>query len=234
MADITGSMWRALALSFGQLSDPTFLKVLGRSLGLTILGFVILGLLVYAGLTWLIAWAGWADGGILAALGAIALTVLGGWLLFRAVAIAVIGLFTEEIVEAVEAKHYPGHHARAVRAGAGEQLRLALRSFGRAVGWNLVALPLYALLFVTSVGTLLAVFAVNALLLSRDLADLVAMRHVAQAESPTWLQRTRWRRLQLGMVSAGLFLVPVANLLAPILSAAMAAHMLHGGDKGHA
>ncbi|MCA1749069.1 MAG: EI24 domain-containing protein [Sphingomonadales bacterium] len=227
-------MFRALALSFGQLSDPVFLKVLAKSLGLTALIFVGLGLLLYFALAWLIGWAGWGDGGMFAAFGAILLTVLGGWLLFRAIAMAVIGLFTEEIVEAVEAKHYPDRHARAVRAGAGEQVRVALGSFGRAIGWNLVALPLYLLLFVTGIGTVIAVFAVNALLLARDLADLVAMRHVAEAERPAWLKRTRWRRLQLGGVSAGLFLLPVANLLAPILSAAMAAHMLHRGDRPHA
>lgn len=224
-------MLRALALSFGQLSDPAFLRVLAKSLGLTILVFLGLGIALYFALARAIGRFGFTEAGALAAIGAVALTVLGGWLLFRAVAVAAIGLFTEEIVEAVEARHYPDHHARAMRAGTGEQARVALRSFGRAIGWNLLALPLYLLLFVTGIGTVIAVFAVNALLLARDLADLVAVRHVPEAERPAWLRRTRWRRLRLGAVSAGLFLVPVANLLAPILSAAMSAHMLHGGDR---
>ncbi len=235
------TMFRALSLSIGQLGDPAFLKVLAKSLALTLAIFVVLGI----GLYWLLQWGmGWlglneASGGALAALAAIAIVLLSGWLLFRVIAIAVIGLFTEEIVDAVERRHYPEKAALARKSSHAEQVRVALGSVGRTIGWNLLASPVYIVLLFTGIGTAIAFFAVNALLLSRDLGDLVAVRHVAREQRRDWLRVTRARRLQTGLVSAGLFMVPVVNLLAPILSAAMAAHMLHvredlGGETKNA
>ncbi len=225
-------MFRALFLSIGQLGDPAFLRVLAKSLGLTLLVFAVLGFALYWLLVWLFAWLGWSEGsGLAAAASAVLVAAISGWLLFRVVAMAVIGLFTDEIVDAVERKHYPGHAARAVQASYATQLRTGLASAGRAIGWNLAALPLYLVLLVTGVGTVALFFAVNALLLARDLGELIAVRHVARERWRDWLRSTRGRRMAIGLVAAGLFMVPVLNLLAPILSAAMAAHMLHGGDE---
>lgn len=221
-------MFRALSLSVGQLGDPAFLKVLAKSLLLTLVLFALFGFALYWGLVWFFAWLGWGEGsGFAAATAAVLIALASGWLLFRVIAIAVIGLFTEEIVEAVERKHYPRQAAMAVRAGHGRQLRIALGSVGRAIGWNLLASPLYILLLFTVIGPAIAFFAVNALLLGRDLGELVAARHVRKSDWRDWLASTRGRRMQIGIVAAGLFMIPVANLLAPIIGAAMAAHMLH-------
>ncbi|NNC73844.1 MAG: hypothetical protein HKN78_13345 [Sphingomonadaceae bacterium] len=221
-------MFRALSLSIGQLGDPAFLKVLAKSLLLTLVIFAVLAFGLYWLLVWFFAWLGWGDGsGMAAATAAILIALASGWLLFRVIAIAVIGLFTEEIVEAVERKHYPREAAMATKASRAAQVRIALASVGRAIGWNLLALPLYILLLFTVIGPAIAFFAVNALLLGRDLGELVAARHVPKASWRDWLASTRGRRLQIGIVAAGLFMVPVANLLAPVLGAAMAAHMLH-------
>jgi uncharacterized protein involved in cysteine biosynthesis len=83
----------------------------------------------------------------------------------------------------------------------------------------------------TVIGPAIAFFLVNALLLARDLGELVAIRHVPRERWRDWRRETRGKRMQIGLVAGGLFVIPVANLLAPILSAAMAAHMLHGGTE---
>lgn len=233
-SDHQQAMFRALSLSFAQLSDRAFLTVLLKSLAVTLLIFAVGGIGLYFLLGWLIGLTGWTGGGSVAAAGALAIMLAGGWLWWRAVAMAVIGFFADDIVDAVERKHYPDHHARAMKPSFREETRVAMGSIGRALGWNLAALPLYIALLITGIGTVAAVFLVNAILLSRDLADLVAIRHVPEPQREEWRRRTRPRRLQLGLVSAGLFVVPVANLLAPILSAAMAAHMLHRGEEPHA
>jgi len=228
-------MFRALTLSVQQLTDPAFLSVLAKSLIVTLLIFAIAGFGLYWLLYWLFGWLGWQEGGgFAAAAAAVLVAVVCGWLLFRIVAIGVIGLFTDEIVSAVEHKHYPGHAARATSASYGAQIKVGLASAGRAIGWNIIALPLYLILLVTGVGTFLLFFAVNALLLSRDLGELIAIRHVPQEQWRDWRRETRGKRLQIGLVAAGLFVIPVANLFAPILCAAMAAHMLHGGEIDHA
>ena len=77
-------------------------------------------------------------------------------------------------------------------------------------------------LLVTGVGTIGLFLALNAILLGRDMADMVQPRHPALPPLP------RGGRWLMGLVSALLFLVPLVNLLAPIFSAAMAVHMLLG------
>ncbi len=201
---------------------PGVRSVLLLSLLLTALVFALLGALLWLGLGWLFAWAGWTQiegfaSATLAALTAIAC----GWLLFRAVAMGVIGLFADRIVSAVEAADYPGAHtaARPVPFVAG--LRVSVRSLVRALFWNLAALPLYLALLVTGVGTALLFLVLNGYLLGRDLAELIEPRH------PGIARFSRAARWQLGLVSALLFLVPVANLFAPVLSVAMAVHLFH-------
>lgn len=228
-------MFRALLLSLGQLGDPAFLKVLAKSLGLTILLFLIGGFAVYWLLIWLFDWLGWGEGGgLAAAASAVVIAGLSFWLMFRAVAMGVISIFTDEIVEAVERKHYPDKAEVAQVAGYADQIRVGLASAGRAIGWNLLVLPLYLVLLVTGVGTVLLFIGLNTILLARDLGELIAIRHVPRAEWGDWRRETRGKRMQIGLVAAVLFVIPVANLLAPILSAAMAAHMLHGGDGNDA
>jgi uncharacterized protein involved in cysteine biosynthesis len=70
-------------------------------------------------------------------------------------------------------------------------------------------------LLVTGIGTAVGFFAVNALLLGRDLGDMVAARHVATEELAGFRAQTRLPRLLLGAGATALFLIPVANLLAP-------------------
>lgn len=228
-------MFRALLLSIGQLADPAFLKVLAKSVALTILLFLLFGVVAYWALLGLFAWLGWTEsGGLAAAASAAIIAFASFWLLFRAVAMGVISLFADEIVDAVERKHYPGKAMAAQPASYGAQIRVGLASIGRAIGWNLLAAPLYILLLVTGIGTIMLFLAVNALLLAHDLGELVAIRHVPRNRWRDWKRETRGRRMQIGLVAAGLFVIPVVNLFAPLLSAAMAAHMLHGGTNDDA
>jgi uncharacterized protein involved in cysteine biosynthesis len=155
-------------------------------------------------------------------------TLLFGWVLFRAVAIAVIGLFGDQIVIAVERRHYPDALASAHDVPFARSLHMGLRSAGRALGVNLVLLPAYILLLLTGFGTPLLFFAANGWLLGVDLGEMVAARHIAPSEMKTWRASTRWVRWELGVIVSGLLTVPVINLFAPILGAAMAAHLFHG------
>ncbi|HEX7782811.1 MAG TPA: EI24 domain-containing protein [Sphingobium sp.] len=215
---------KALFRALPQIFHPAARAVLAKSLGLTLLIFAALGVGVWFGLRFLFVWMGWGEGGLAGAAAAVVVvvTILVAWLLFRAVAMAVLGLFSDAIVIAVERESYPAAAAQARDLSVAAGLRFALRSVARTIGWNLVALPLYIALLVTGVGTLALFLALNGHLLGRDLADMVEGRH---PELPAIPHGTRWA---MGLVSALLFLVPVANLLAPILSAAMAVHVLHG------
>lgn len=213
---------RAFTLSLRQLNDARTFRLLALVVALTLLVFVVLGAGLWVALDqwilprWFAAAEGWS-----AAI-ALALTVLLGWFLFRGIAMAVTGLMSDAVVESVEEDHYPAAAAAAVPVSLAKGLRIGLRSARRAIGWNLLAAPFYLILLITGVGTLVLVLLVNMLLLGRDLEEMVLARHPGLAPLAT-----RDRHL-LGLVVAGLFVIPGVNLLAPVIGAAMAVHMLHG------
>ena len=64
-------------------------------------------------------------------------------------------------------------------------------------------------------------------MLGRDLGDMVAARHMPAAELRRWRASTRLARFATGAAGTGLFFIPFANLIAPIVGAAMATHMFH-------
>jgi CysZ protein len=229
-------MIHAFFLAVGQLFDRPVLLVLIKSLALTLLLFIGLGVGLWFAMGWLAgaagAWMGHGAGaGALADIATLLLFVLGWWLLFRAVAVAVVGIFADEVVAAVEAKHYPAAHAAARDVPLGRSITMGMGSAARTIGYNLLLAPLYLMLLVTGVGTALAFFFVNAWLLGRDLGDMVAARHMPYAQLDAWRRQTRLRRLALGAIGTGLFLVPGINLVAPVLSAAMATHAFHRGRE---
>ena len=215
-------MIRAFLLSVAQLGDPAVLRVLATSLALTLALFALLGAGLWWGLDALLA----GRSGALAGAAAAVLTVLAGWLLFRAVAVLVIGLLGDAVVAAVERRHYPAARARPVPLD--RSVRMGLASAGRFVGVNLLLAPAYLVLLATGVGTAALFFAANAWLLGRDLPDMVAARHLPPPAMRAWRRATAARRFLLGLAGTGLFVVPGLNLLAPVLGAAMATHMYHG------
>lgn len=220
-------MGRAFLLSVGQLGDRAILSVLAKSVALTIALFAALAVL----LGWLpVLLAGrfgwtlpWQAAGVIGTAAAVVL----GWFLFRAVAIAVIGLFGDEIVVAVEARHYPDAAAKARAVPWHEGAAMALASVLRALAVNLLALPIYLLLLVTGIGAPVVLLVANGWTIGRDLGDAVAVRHLDRTAVAAWRRRTRARRFLLGVVVTLLLLVPLVGLIAPVLGAAMATHLFH-------
>lgn len=219
-------MIQALFLSIGQLGDRRILAVLVQSMLVTVAIFAVLGVGLWFGLDALASrWLPQSTG--LAVAGALLVALLAAWLLFRVVAVAVIGLFADRVVEAVEAAHYPDRFAAARPIGFARSLAMGSGSAARVVLVNLIAAPLYLILLVTGVGTPVAFFVVNSWLLGRDLGDMVAARHMPHAALHDWRAHHRWSQLATGAVGTALFLVPIVNLLAPVLGAAMATHLFH-------
>ncbi len=226
---IVAAMIESFLLSVAQLGDRAFLRVLAKSLALTLAVLVALGGALAWGAHWVTAdlFLLGDDAGTLAAITA-ALAAIGlAWLLFRIVAIAVIGLFADEVVAAVEAKHYPAALATARDVPLARSLAMGAGSAGRALAVNLFFVPLYLLLLVTGVGTAAVFFVVNGWLLGRDLSDMVAARHMPRAAMAAERSRTGGARFVLGLVGTGLLLVPFLNFVAPLIGAAMATHRFH-------
>lgn len=223
-------MIRAFLLSVGQLGDKRIMLVFLKSFALTCLILAAIGTGLWFGAQSLVAWAGASAGiadlaGVVAALG----ILLAAWLLFRAVAIAVIGIFADEVVLAVEGRYYPAALAQATDVPLGRSIAMGFSSAGRAIVVNVALSPVYLLLIVTGVGTPILFVVVNGWLLGRDLGDMVAARHMPQADLKAWRSTTRVSRFAIGLVVTGLLVVPIVALFAPVLGAAMATHWFHGG-----
>lgn len=223
-------MLSALGLSIGQLADRRILAILAKSIGVTLLLLVVLGNLAWVGLDVLIAQAGLRDEvtagastlrGLIAAIAAL----IGTWILFRMIAIAVLQFFADDVVEAVEQRHYPLLAETAQPLGHRAELRIGLKGFIQAGLWNLGALPFAALLMLSGLGPALLFLAVNAVLLGRELTYMVQVRHRDALGEPL-PPPTHATRLLLGLVVAGLMAVPFLNLLAPLIGAATATHLV--------
>jgi len=219
------SMLNAFFKSLGQLGDRAILGALMWTVLCAVLVFAASGWLMWQGL----AWATGRYGGPLASyadwtgLVALVAVIVGFWFWWRVVAIAVLQLFADRIVIAVERKHYPQAATSAVDLPLGPSLAMALRSLGRALLYNAIALPFGLILLFTGVGAPMLFLAVNALLVGRDLTEMVAARHPGAEPEPS----SRTNRFVLGLIANLLLLVPLVNLLAPIIAAAMATHLFH-------
>jgi CysZ protein len=228
------SVASSLLLALGQLNDPRVLRVLAKSLAVSLVLFAAIAWGGWQALDWSLARAGldeslFAGAGWLREAAAALLTVLGLWLLWRVVALAVIGFFADEVVQAVEARHYPQAAERARDLPVTEQLSSSARSATRAVLVNLAALPVALVLLVTGVGAALVFFLVNAVLVGRDLQDMVWLRHRRGKADPAPVGRAE--RFVLGAVVTALLAVPLVNFLAPLLGAAAATHLIHRKER---
>ena len=222
-------MVRAFLLSIRQLGDRAVLRVLAKSLLLTVAIFAAVAAALVLGVRGLAgSWLGWSGGSAdLAGAAALLVAFIGMWLLFRAVAVAVIGIFADDVVAAVEAKYYPQALATARPVPLSRSIAMGLGSASRAILVNLLLLPLYLILLVTGVGTAALFFLATGWLLGRDLSDMVAARHMDDAAMKAARQSSRGGRMLLGLGGTGLLVMPGVNFVAPVLGAAMATHLYH-------
>jgi uncharacterized protein involved in cysteine biosynthesis len=211
----------SLVLPFRQLTDPAFRRPLFRGLGGAVLAFLALIWVADWGVSTLLSGTGWWAT-IAGVLGGILVLVSALWL-FVPVALAISGLFLDDVADAVERRYYrslppaegPGLHQQ-IWAGC----VLALQMLGLTV----LIIPLGFL--VPPLGAV-AFWGVAALSLGYGLFDGVAQRRFSVEQSRRLRRQIRWPVLAVGGVLAALALVPVANLLVPILGTAAMTHLLH-------
>ncbi|PHK96767.1 cysteine biosynthesis protein CysZ [Pseudoroseomonas rhizosphaerae] len=216
----------SLVLPLRQLTHPGFRAPLLKGLGLSILAF--------AGLAWLADWGvgvlaggeGWLA--TLAGLLGGALVLVGAIWLFVPVLLALTSLFVDEVAEAVERRFYPGLPP-AGGASLPAQVWASLRMSVRLLALSLLILPLG--LVAPPVGVVLF-WAVAAVSMGYGLFDGVAQRRLPVAEANALRRARRTEVLALGGVLAALAVVPIANLLVPVLGTAAMTHLFHRRPDG--
>lgn len=223
----------ALAKATGQLLDPKVMKVLFKSLLVTLLVFAGLGwalwIAIDAGLQWAMApiLPDDYEGPAAVAL-TLFLSIVMFWLLFRIVALAVLQFFADEIVIAVEQMHYPEAALQARALPFRRDLANSMRGISRALLFNALALPFAIVLFFTIMGPAIVFLIVNAVLLGREFTDMAWFRHCGEGgEGAGTSPVPGTQRFLLGAAIAAIMTVPFVNFIAPILGAAAGTHLAH-------
>ena len=212
-----------LRRSVAQLDDPVFLGVVLRSVAWAALAFVLLAaLLVWGGQAAVAGHGLWTWlAGLLGGIGAAVLALF----LFLPLAATIATLFLDRVAEAVERRWYPGLPP-ARPAPLGQQIQ-----DGIALGLRVLVLQVLALVLaivLPGIGLVLG-WVVAAWAIGRGLFVAVAMRRMDRGTATAYYRDRRLVVLAQGaLISAG-SLVPVLNLVAPVLATACMVHVLHAG-----
>ncbi|MBI1206633.1 MAG: hypothetical protein GC191_05005 [Azospirillum sp.] len=211
----------ALLRSFAQLSDPAVRRVLWIG--------VVLALAAFAGIGWAVwrvldlidpNWAWWLPAA-LKVVGELGVSLLA-WLLFPGVAGGISSFLLDDVLNAVERRHYPTLPPPR-RSGLGEEIAGALRFIGVVVALNLLVLPLYLVPGLN----LLVFYGLNGYVLGREYFELAAIRRLDLDGVRKLRRRQRLVVFAAGLIIAVLSTIPVVNLLVPVVASAFMVHVFH-------
>jgi len=216
---------RSLLRTVGLAIDDAFAPEQRHVLVVSIVATIAIFALLCLGVSWGVSavrlsehwWFKWP----LEVLGNLAVLAIA-WLIFPGVATTILSLFLDPVLTRLERKHYP-----ALPPSFGMPLRQAiisgLRLLGLTIALNLLALPIYLLIPAIN---LFLFYLLNGYLLGREYFDLVALRRLdGVAAGALWRER-RGRWLLAGTAIAALLSLPVVNLAAPLVAAALMLHLV--------
>jgi CysZ protein len=225
-------MFDAAIKALTQMFSPAFRRVLLKSIGLSLVLIVLIGIGLNRVFSWMAdsgaAWAEASTGAhtlwqIIAWVLSIAATlgiITGALFLMPAVTAFVGSFFVDEVADEVERTHYPM-----------EPPGLALplfRALIEGINTTLLAIVVYLIavpfLFVAGLG-LVIMFIANAYLLSREYFLLAAMRFRPPDEAKAMRRAFRGEIFFAGLLIAMFVSIPIVNLATPLFAMAMMVHM---------
>jgi CysZ protein len=208
----------AVFKALSQLGDPPIRRVIIRTLGFTILAFILLLALAWLLVGWLSGLHGWW--GDAAQLGGVLATIVVAWFTFPALAATIASLFCDEVADAVEDRYYPGQGPATpvpVLASVIDGLKLA----GLSLLINLVALPF---LFVPPLYAVIS-WGLGGYLLGREYFEMIVFRRLDRATAHQLLRQHRSRFTLAGILIAVVLTIPFVNLIAPVIATAFMVHL---------
>lgn len=221
---------RAFLAALGQLGDPRFRRVLWVGVGLALallIGVyaVFLGIIeTFAPDTLEIPYIGPVGGlDTLLSIGSALLMVGLSVFLMVPVASAFTGIFLEDVVQAVEDRHYPNLPA-VPRAPLLDTVIETANFLGLLLAVNVVAIVIYPF---AGIAAPLVFWGINGLLLGREYFTLVASRRIGRQAARDLRRANRGRVWLAGALMAAPLSIPFVNLFVPVLGAATFAHLFH-------
>ena len=221
---------KAFLKSIEQISDKKLKKVfvLGVGLALIVFAGLFFGVLCiipenieFSDWDWVNSTLSWILGWSLAPI-----TFIIIYLVFPAISTMFMGLFLDDVVDAVEDKHYSGSKASRKASGY-ESFMITFKMGLWVIFLNILALPFYILLLFTAIGPFILFLILNSYLLGREYFNLIAVRHFLPEDAEKF-RRMKGDKVSLtGGVITLLYIVPFVNLAAPIIGSAMMVHVFH-------
>jgi CysZ protein len=225
-------MITALVLAFRQLLEPEMRRPLFLSILWSLLTLIGLWLVVGWGLAHIVAGIAWLQWAV-ALLGVFAVPALS-FILFPSVVFLILGFFSEAIILAVERRHYaylPPAPGTPLLTALISSLRLVLLS----LAVNLLALLLVYWWAAWIPGVNIIVFALlNGYLVGREYFETVAFRRLGAPAAALLWRDHRMDFILVGAAVAGLFLIPVVNLVAPMVGLAATVHLIERSRQSFA
>lgn len=224
-------MFQDLSLALSQVSDRRFVSVLVKSLGLTIgllialIALTIWSLAFLPSLDFTIPWidyqATFMNG--VAGAASVGLILLLSMFLMFPVAALFVGLFLEEIADAVEARYYPGLPPP-METSIAEGLIRGVKFTLVLIAANGLALIIYLL---STVFAPFVFWVVNGYLLGREYFELVALRRMDEREAKRLRRKHFFPVWFAGVGLAAPLSVPILALIAPVIGVAVFVHFYH-------
>ena len=215
--------------ALGQLTDAKFQKVLWRSIFIAIILLIFPFFARTGFIDWVLPetltlpWVGELalHDGLLSVANIIVFLVLS-FLMFP-VASLIIGIFLEEISDAVEAKHYPTLPP-VKRLGFILVMIDAMQFVGIMILANIVALIAYVMFAAFAP---LIFWTLNGYLMGREYFQLVAARRIGMKAARKLRKQYSGQIWLAGFLIAIPLSVPLINIIVPILGVAVFTHQFH-------
>lgn len=217
--------------AIAQVFDRRFLGVLLKSLGLTLgLLAAITAMLFYflsfiPDIAFSVPFTDWEVTLLdeVAKTASIGLILIFSSFLMFPVATIFIGLFLDEIADAVEGKHFP-HLPAPRRQSTGEALTQGFEFMLLLIGANIVALIFYLIL---NVAAPIVFWIVNGYLLGREYFEIVAARRMEAREAKSLRNKHLMSTWFTGALIAIPLSIPIVNLIVPLVGVAVFVHLFH-------
>lgn len=223
-------IWHAFSRAVGQLGDGRFLRVV--FLGIVLAIALLTG--IYSGFLWVvetfvpgsvtIPFIGPVGGlDTLVSWGSILLMIGLSVFLMVPVASAFVGLFLEDVAQAVEDRHYPGLPP-VPRTKLWDTLIDTANFIGLLIVVNVLAVILY--IFAGPFSPVVF-WAINGFMLGREYFTLVATRRIGRSAAKALRKKYAGRIWLAGTLMAAPLSIPFVNLIIPVLGVATFTHIFH-------
>ncbi len=146
--------------------------------------------------------------------------------IYPTMVIIIVSLFLDQVAYSVEARYFP--NLSTARPQKLTEAALHSLQFTAVIAvLNLLALPIYGLLFFLPPFNILFFYLLNGYLIGREYFELVAYRRLEPGPAREMRKNSRGSLLVVGAILTFLMTIPIVNLVAPIFSAAFMTHFFH-------